>query len=327
VRSAEVEAVLAQFADLARAPCETYETLTYADLRFPTIADEAGQPVRLSMARYGRLLESSDRRVRRDAFTGLSETFRPILNTLGVTLAAEVRARVAGARMRGYASSLEGGLQPEGISTDVYRNLIATVNANLPLLHRYVALRRRILGIADQRYYDLSAPLLPSVDLAVSYPEAVQTITEALAPLGADYAEALQQAFHDRWIDVYENVGKRSGAYSGGSYATAPFILLNYQGRVDDLFILAYEIGHSMHSFFTRRTQPFVYGEAAIFAAEVASTLNEVLLTHYLCTAREDPLLRKQLKPSCLGGKTIVAGLVRVDHVADVRLLAAGIIR
>lgn len=295
VRSAEIEGILAQYGDVTRAPSEIYEILTNADIVFPTIEDESGQTVQLSHARYGRFIESQDRRVRRDAFKGMYKAVGGLRNTLGTTLAAEIRSHALNARLRNYPSALAAALQPHDIPLDVYHNLIATINANLPHLHRYMDLRKRIMGLDDLHIYDLYVSLVPEVDVTVPYAEATATVKAALAPLGLDYAAALDRTFTSRWIDVYENVGKRSGAYSDGSYTTAPFILLNYQDRLDDMFTLAHELGHSMHSYFTRRTQPFVYGNYTIFVAEVASTLNEALLVSHLLQTRDDPSLRRQL--------------------------------
>lgn len=282
VRSAEVEAILAQFSDITRAPGEIFEVLTNADLSFPTIEDEHGQTVQLSHGRYMRLLRSPDRRVRRDAFIGYYSAFQGIRNTLGASLAAQVRTHVLNARVRNYTSSLEAALTPNDIPVEVYHNLIATVNANLSRLHRYLRLRRRIMGLDELHFYDLYAPLVPEADVAVPYAEGERLVRAAFEPLGEEYGAAIAEAFGNRWIDVYENVGKRSGAYSDGAYTTAPFMLLNYQDRLNDVFTLAHELGHAMHSYFTRKTQPYVYGDYTIFVAEVASTLNEALLTDYL---------------------------------------------
>lgn len=295
VRSAEVENVVAQFGDVARSTGDIFGILTNADLDFPFIKDENNTEVQLSHARYGRYMESQDRRVRHDAFKGMYGAFRKIRNTLGTTLAGEIRGHVVGARVHNYESALASALEPNDIPLDVYHNLIKTINANLPKMHRYMALRKKIMGLDELRLYDLYAPLFDEPDVIVSYAEAASTVKEALAPLGATYADALQQTFTNRWIDVYENVGKRSGAYSDGSYTTAPFILLNYQDRLNDMFTLAHELGHSMHSFFTRRNQPFVYGNYTIFVAEVASTLNEALLTDYMLKTRDDASLRRRL--------------------------------
>ncbi|NOK58849.1 MAG: oligoendopeptidase F [Chloroflexi bacterium AL-W] len=295
IRSAEVEGILAEFSDITRAPNEIYDVLTNADLRFPSIHDEAGHLLELSHARYGRLMESKDRRVRHDAFKGMYQTVGGVQSTLGTILAAEVRSHAINARVRNYQSALEAALKPHDIPVDVYHNLIATIHNNLPLLHRYMALRKRLMGLDELRMYDLYVPNIAEAEVLTPYSEATEIIKNALAPLGPDYAEALQRSFTNRWIDVYENVGKRSGAYSGGSYTTAPFILMNYQDRLTDMFTLAHELGHSMHSYFTWRTQPFVYGNYTIFVAEVASTLNESLLVHYLINNRDDEALRKRL--------------------------------
>ncbi|MFL5805024.1 MAG: oligoendopeptidase F [Roseiflexaceae bacterium] len=295
VRSAEVEGVLAQFYDVTRATGEIFEILTNADLDFPTIEDETGQTVKLSHARYGRFIENQDRRVRSEAFKGMFGTFGRFRTTLGTTLAAEVRGHVVNARIRNYGSALEAALQPKDIPLDVYHNLIATINANLPRLHRYMRVRKRLMGLDELRFYDLYAPLVPQADIDVPYSEATAVVRAAFAPLGEDYAAALQRAFSGRWIDVYENIGKRSGAYSAGSHKSAPFMLLNYQDRLRDTFTLAHELGHSMHSFFSWRSQPFVYSNYTLFVAEVASTLNEALLTDHLLKTRDDPALRKHL--------------------------------
>jgi oligoendopeptidase F len=295
IRSSEVEGILAQFGDITRAPSDIFDILTNADLQFPTIKDDHDQPIQLSHARYGRLMEHPDRRVRRDAFKNYYSSYKAIQNTLGTTLVANVRSHTLNARVRGYGSALEAALQPRDIPLDVYHNLISTVNANLPRVHRYMGLRQRMMGLEDLRVYDVYAPLVAQADVTVPYQEAAETVKSAFAPLGSQYGEAIAKAFSSRWIDVYENVGKRSGAYSGGAYSTPPFILLNYQERMRDVFTLAHELGHSMHSYFTRSSQPFVYGSYTIFVAEVASTLNEALLNDYLLKTRDDPALRKQL--------------------------------
>lgn len=295
VRSAEVEHVLAQFSDITRAPYETFEMLTDSDLSFPSISDEQGNLVQLSHARYRRFIESPDRRVRRDAFKGYFGAFRPFRNTLATTLGAAIRTHVIEARIRNYASALEAALAPNEIPLEVYHNLIATVEANLATNHRYMEVRKRLMGLDELRVYDLYAPLGPDVEPVIPYQEATALMEAAFEPLGPEYVEALRQTFSSRWIDVYENVGKRSGAYSGGAYSTPPYILLNYQDRLDDVFTLAHELGHAMHSYFTRKSQPFVYGNYTIFVAEVASMLNEALLTDYLLKSRDDEALRRRL--------------------------------
>ncbi len=295
IRSAEVEQVMAAFSDIVRAPYATFSMLTDSDLQFPTIEDEQGQPVKLSHARYGRLLESPDRRVRRDAFKGYYSAFLPFRNTIATTLGAAIRSHVIEARLRNYGSALEAALAPNEIPVEVYHNLIATVEANLPRFHHYLEVRRRLMGLDELHFYDLYVQPVPDVEMTIPYREACDLMRAAFRPLGDEYGAALEQMFTRRWIDVYENVGKRSGAYSGGSYGTPPYILLNYQDRLRDVFTLAHELGHSLHSYFTRSTQPFVYGEYTIFVAEVASTLNEALLTHYMLQSGADEALRRRL--------------------------------
>ncbi|MBX0327240.1 oligoendopeptidase F [Oscillochloris sp. ZM17-4] len=295
IRSAEVEGLLAQFGDITRAPYEIFETLNSSDISFPSIKDEQGATVQLSHARYGRYIESGDRRVRRDAFKGLYSAYKPFRNTIATTLGTAVRSHVLDARVRSYGSALEAALKPNEIPLDVYHNLVGTIEANLPKLHRYMAIRKKLMGLDDLRIYDLYTPPVPEVALEIPYAEAQEMMLAAFAPLGPSYAEALRESFSSRWIDVYENVGKRSGAYSSGSYGTPPYILLNYQDRLNDAFTLAHELGHSMHSYFTRKTQPFAYSSYTIFVAEVASTLNEALLTDYLLKHRDDEQLRKRL--------------------------------
>lgn len=295
VRSAEIEAIMAAFGDITRAPAETFEILTNADLLFPSITDEQGQEIRLSHARYSRLLENQDRRVRRDTFKQYYSAYRGIRNTLATTLAARMRSQVLNARLRNYESSLHAALAPNDIPVEVYHNLITTVNANLPRLHRYMSWRKRYMQLDELHTYDLYVSLVPAADVPVPYAEAIPMMSAAFQPLGSDYGAAITKTFTSRWIDVYENQGKLSGAYSDGSYTTAPYILLNYQDRLRDAFTLAHELGHSMHSYFTRRAQPFVYGNYTIFVAEVASTLNESLLTDHLLKTRDDAALRKYL--------------------------------
>ncbi len=295
VRTTEVEMLLAQSMEVARTPDNTYSLLTNADMKFPTIKDEEGRPIELTQSRYGQFRESSDREVRRAAFEALHQTYNSFRNTCASSLAGSVRSDIFYARARNYPNALEAALVPNNIPTQVYNNLILTVDQNLPYLHRYIALRRRLLGLDELHHWDLYVPTVPDVQVKVSYEEATQTVVSALSPLGKEYVDALRKGLASRWVDVYENEGKTSGAYSSGSYGTNPFILLNYQGMLNDVFTIAHELGHSMHSYFTRTTQPFVYGDYTIFLAEVASTLNEMLLNAHLVKQTTDPKLRAYL--------------------------------
>jgi oligoendopeptidase F len=294
VLSAEMEGLLAQAGELGDAPERVYEMLANADLKLPVVHDERGEEVQLTQANYLPLfLMSRDQGVRREAFEGMLGTYQKFRNTFGASLAANVKRDLFFARARHYPTALEAALFPFNIPVGVYDALVATVNRNLPALHRYLDLRKRALGLGDLHMYDLYVPLVPEVEYRVTYDQARETVARALAPLGPNYVQVLQEAFAHRWIDVLENENKRSGAYSSGAYGTLPFVLLNYQEDLNSMFTLAHEMGHSMHSHFTRTSQPYVYGDYTIFVAEVASTLNEALLTHYLLQTTQDPALRK----------------------------------
>lgn len=295
IRSADVESVLAQLSDVTRAPSETYDVFTDTDLVFPTIDAPNGEPIQLSAARYVSAMTNPDRRFRREAFEGVIGTYVSYRNTLASTLSAAVRDHVVRARIRGYDSALEAAIGPNDVPVEVYTNLTSTIGANVESLHRYVALRKRILNVDQFHAYDLRAPLFPETDQVFDYEEAGRLISEAFQPLGPAYQQAVSRVLGSRWIDVYENVGKASGAYSSGTYTTPPYILLNYQQQINDVYTLAHEMGHSVHSYFTRESQPYPTGGYTIFLAEVASTLNEALLTDYLLRTLDNPDLRRQL--------------------------------
>jgi oligoendopeptidase F len=237
-------------------------------------------------------LESRDRGVRETAWQTMHGTYDKYRNTMAATLAANVKRDLFTARARRYSSALEAALSPHNIPVSVYDTLIDTVHANLPTLQRYLELRKRTLGVDQLHMYDLYVPLVADLDYKVTYEEARETVAKALEPLGDQYVRVVRDAFARRWVDVLENEGKRSGAYSWGAYGTHPFVLLNYQDKLNDMFTLAHEMGHAMHSHFTWSTQPFVYGDYTIFVAEVASTLNEALLTQYLLRTTQDRALR-----------------------------------
>jgi oligoendopeptidase F len=290
---AEQEALLAQASELGNAPERIYEMFSNADLKLPNVRDEQGDEVQLTQGNYvARFLENHDREVRRGAFQAMLGTYEAYRNTIAATLAAQVKRDVFFARARHYSSSLEAALDGNNIPVSVYDNLIATVDRNLPVLHRYLTLRKRLLGLDELHMYDLYVPMVREVEYKVPFAEAQERVGRALAPLGTEYVAALSDGFRSRWIDVYENEGKRSGAYSWGSFGTQPFVLLNYQASMDSMFTLAHEMGHSMHSFFTWRNQPYPYSSYTLFVAEVASTLNEALMTNYLLQTTEDRALR-----------------------------------
>ncbi|PLS15456.1 oligoendopeptidase F [Bacillus sp. M6-12] len=302
ILSAEQEALLAQASEALNSASNTFGMLNNADLEFPSIKDENGNEVEVTHGRYIRFLESEDRRVREDAFKAVYQTYGKYRNTFASTLAGTVKKDNFYAGVRKYTSARHAALSDNNIPESVYDNLINTVNEHLHLLHRYVALRKRVLGVDELHMYDLFTPLVKEVKMEVPYDEAKELILKGLAPLGEDYNKVLQSGFENRWVDVHENKGKRSGAYSSGAYGTNPYILMNWQDNVNNLFTLAHEFGHSVHSFYTRATQPYPYGNYSIFVAEVASTCNENLLNDYLLNTIEDEKKRLYLLNHYLEG-------------------------
>ena len=288
VLSADQEAILAQASEALSASSNTFGMLNNADLRFPSIKDENGQEVELTHGRYTRFLESADRRVRKDAFEAMYKTYGQYKNTFASTLAGTVKKDNFYAKVRNYSSAREAALSANNIPESVYENLVGAIHDNLHLLHRYVSLRKKILGVDELHMYDLYTPLVKDVKMEIPYEEAKDYVLKGLAPLGEDYVSVLKEGFDNRWVDVHENRGKRSGAYSSGAYGTNPYILMNWQDNVNNLFTLAHEFGHSVHSYYTRKNQPYQYGDYSIFVAEVASTTNEALLNDYLLKEIDD---------------------------------------
>lgn len=302
VLSAEEEALLAQAAEVMQATSNTFSALNNADLTFPTIVDENGNEVEVTHGRFIRFLESTDRRVRRDAFHAVYHTYEKFQNTFASTLAGTVKKHNFFARVRRYESARQAALDANNIPESVYDNLIATVHEHLPLLHRYVRLRKQVLGLDELHMYDLYTPLVQDVKMDVTYEEAKQYMLDGLAPLGEEYVAIVKEGLDNRWVDVRENKGKRSGAYSSGAYGTHPYILLNWQDNVHNLFTLVHEFGHSVHSYYTRKTQPYPYAHYSIFVAEVASTCNEALLNDHLLKTIDDEKKRLYLLNHYLEG-------------------------
>ena len=292
VRSAEVEAVLAAAGEIADAPDAIFSMIDNADLKLPLIKNEEGEDAQLTKGNYLVYIRSNDRRVRKEAFEGLHSTFLKQRNTVAVTLSAQIKGSTFFTRQRSYGSSRERALARYNIPVSVYDNLVETVGEHIYLLNRYMRLRKRLLQLDELHMYDLYVPIVKETADEVSYEQASDIVVDALAPMGENYTDILKRAFKERWIDVYETPGKRGGAYSGGGYATRPFVLLNFQNKRDSMYTLAHELGHSMHSYFSRTYQPFQYGDYTIFVAEVASTLNEGLLTEYLLKTTKDPTVR-----------------------------------
>ncbi|WP_082794431.1 oligoendopeptidase F [Halobacillus sp. KGW1] len=282
VLSEQEEKLLAGFSEIGANPSQTFGALNNADITFPVIKNEKGEDVELTHGRYVGFLKSDDRDVRRRAFEAMYDTFGSFKNTFASTLSGHVKKNNFNATVRKYDRARQAKLDNNNIPESVYDNLIEAVHERLPLLHRYAEMRKEVLGLDEVHMYDLYTPLVKDAEMEVSYEEAQKLVLDGLKPLGEEYGEILQSAFKDRWIDVEENKGKRSGAYSSGHYGTNPYILMNWQDNVNNLFTLAHELGHSLHSYYTHRNQPYRYGNYSIFVAEVASTCNEALLNDHL---------------------------------------------
>ena len=285
------EELLAGAGEIFGAAGETFSILDNADIVFPMVHDDDGNEVQLSHGNYITLVESKNREVRKEAYEALYSVYEQYQHTYAKTLQTNVKVHNYNAKVRKFSSAREVALSADFIPESVYDSLVSALNKHLPLLQRYIALRAKILGISDLKMYDMYTPL-SETDYKFTYEEALAKSEEVLAILGEDYLSRVQTAFSERWIDVHENQGKRSGAYSGGSYDTNAFMLLNWQDTLDNLFTLVHETGHSMHSSYTRETQPYVYGDYSIFLAEVASTTNENILTEKLLEEVEDDATR-----------------------------------
>ncbi|MEI3611069.1 oligoendopeptidase F [Pseudogracilibacillus sp. SO30301A] len=292
ILSEKEEVLLSEASEALQTPSQTFGMLNNADLKFPLIINENGEEVELTHGRYLRFLESKDRDVRKAAFEAMYDTFGSFKNTFATTLNGNVKKDNFYAKVRNYRSARHSALDTNNIPETVYDNLVEAVNEKLPLLHRYTELRKKVLGLDDLHMYDLYVPLVEGVDMKITYDEAQDYVLKSLAPLGEEYTNIIKEGFESRWIDVVENKGKRSGAYSSGSYGTNPFILLNWQDKVNDLYTLTHELGHSLHSYYTRKNQPYRYGNYSIFVAEVASTCNEALLNEYLLKSLDDEIQR-----------------------------------
>lgn len=282
------EALLAGAGEIAGGPETTFDMLTTTDMVYGTIKDEEDSDVELSHGRYIRYIMSSDRRVRRDAFLTYHKAYSQNRNTIASTYATQVKADIFFSRARKYGSSLEMSLSKDNIPLSVYTGLIDAVHENLPQIQRYLELRKRVLQLDELHMWDLHVPMLPEINEEIPYDRGTQMVSDSLAPLGAEYNAAVREGFTSRWSDVFESVNKTSGAYSWGTYGAHPFILLNYQDTLRDVFTVAHEMGHAIHSYFSNKNQPFLYAGYTLFVAEVASTLNEELLIHHLLTNSDD---------------------------------------
>lgn len=288
ILSKDMEELLAGVAEVAEGPKDTFMMFNNADLKFPVITGENGEPEEITHGKYIKLLESQNRDVRKAAFEGLYGAYGKFKNTLAATYRANVKQAGFFAKARKYESSLKAALDASAIPVEVYDSLIDSVHAHLPALHEYVRIRKKKLGLDELHMYDLYVPMVGEADKKIPYEEGKKIVLEGMAPLGADYQALLEKGFNEGWIDVYENEGKRSGAYSWGAYGTHPYVLLNYQDTLKNVFTLAHEMGHALHSYHSDEAQDFIYAGYKIFVAEVASTCNEALLIRHLLEQSKD---------------------------------------
>ena len=289
ILSKSEESLLAQAGNISQAPNTIFSMLNNADLKFPKVKNEQGEEIELTQGRYIQFLESKNRDVRREAFKAMYDTYGKMKNTLASTLSANVNKNIFYARARKYPSALEMSLYGDNIPKDVYTNLIGAIHKQLPLMHRYMNLRKKLLKVDELHMYDLFAPLVEEFKMDITYDEAKATVLDSLKPLGDDYLSVLKEGFEGGWIDVYENEGKRSGAYSWGAYGTHPYVLLNHKDNLNSMFTLTHEMGHALHSYYSDKSQDYRDAQYTIFLAEVASTLNEALLMHYMLEKSTDP--------------------------------------
>ncbi|MBU3144157.1 oligoendopeptidase F [Clostridium sp. CF012] len=293
ILSAEGEKLLASVSDCLNAPGNIFGMLTNADMTFPSIKDESGNGVELTEGNYSSFIKSKDRRVRKDAFDALFGTYNGFKNTLTTSLTSSIKNFIFNAKTRNYASSLESSLKPNNIPVEVYHNVVDTINNNLSSLHKYVSLKKKLLGLDEIHMYDLYVPIVDVEVDHIEYADAVKIALEGIKPLGQEYLDIFKQGISEGWVDVFENKGKRTGAYSWGCYDSMPYVLLNYNYQLNDVSTLAHEMGHSIHSYYSRKTQPYIYSEYVLFCAEVASITNECLLIDYLIKNETDK--RKRL--------------------------------
>lgn len=293
--SAEQEKLVAMTGEMAQMPDQVFSVLNNADFKFPEIKDENGEKFRLTNGNFVPTEESADRRVRKDAFEAYYSVFEQFANTLAGLYNGQVKQLMFYAKARNYASTLEAAVDANNVPVKVYHNLIDTVNKNMDKMHRYVNIRKKCLGVDELHMYDIYTPMIADAAKKIPFEEAKETVLKALAPLGEEYVAKVREGFENRWIDVYENEGKRSGAYSAGAFGVHPYVLLNHNDTLDNMFTLAHEMGHAMHSYYSNENQPYIYSQYKIFVAEVASTCNEVLLMQYLLSNTTDKKERAYL--------------------------------
>jgi oligoendopeptidase F len=282
ILDADKEKMLADAGEMAEAPGDIFRMLDNADIKFPVIKDDEGNEVELTKGRYINFMESKNREVRKSAFEALYSIYKGLINTLAATASANVKRDIFYKNQRKFNSSLEKSLFADNVPVKVYDNLIDTIHRRLDLMHRYIKIRKKALGLDELHMYDIYVPLVKDYDKKVSYEEAQTLVLEGLSPMGKEYVDILKQGFNSGWIDVYENRGKTGGAYSWGCYGTHPYVLLNFQGKLNDVFTIAHEMGHAIHTYYSFSHQPYVYAQYPIILAEVASTCNEAIMINYL---------------------------------------------
>jgi len=283
-----MEELLASASDCLDAPSAIHNMLTNADMTFGKIKDEEGNEVELTEGNYSSFIRSKDRNVRKAAFEKLFSEYEKFKNTLATSLTASIKTFNFNSKVRKYESALEASLQPNNIPLDVYKNAVKVMNDNVSSLHRYVKIKKELLNLDEIHMYDLYVPIIETQKEKVEFNDGVKIVLEALKPLGEEYLDIFKGGINDGWIDIYENKGKRGGAYSWGGYDTMPYVLLNYNNELEDVSTLAHEMGHSIHSYYSRKEQPYHYAGYTLFCAEVASTTNEKLLIHHLIEKEND---------------------------------------
>jgi len=286
--SADNEKILAMSGELAASPQVIFSMIDNADIKFPVIRDEDGKEIELTKGRYSKFMECRNRDIRRNAFKALYKTYDRQKNTISSTLNSSIKKDIFFSRVRNYGSSREAALFDDNVALEVYDNLIGSVSGNLEIMYRYMDLRKKALKVDRLHMYDLYVPIVDDVEFRVSYEQSKKMVADSLQPLKGEYNKILKQGLEGGWIDVFENKGKTSGAFSWGCYDTHPFVLMNYEDIIDHTFTLAHEMGHAMHTYLSNRDQPYIKAGYKIFVAEVASILNEILLTHYLLETLQD---------------------------------------
>lgn len=293
--SAEIEKLVAMTGEMSQTASNVYTILNNADMEFPEAVDENGNKIKVSGSHWFGLLESADRSVRKDAFEKFYSAYKKHSNTVAALYDGHIKQRIFHAKTRNYENTLEASLYENNVPSKVYYNLVDTVNKNFDKMYRYVNIRKKCLGVDELHMYDVYTPMIPNVAKKISYEEAKATVLKALAPLGEDYLAILQEGFDNRWIDVFENEGKKGGAYSANAYGIHPYVMLNHNESLTSMFTVAHEMGHAIHSYYSDKNQPYIYARYKIFVAEVASICNEILLIEYLLANTTDKQERMYL--------------------------------